>query len=248
MATVNDQIRSMDAGAADAIDKYISELRAEAQGDYDFIVKFLKKQHEIALGTDDQARASFFEKVADGLEQRIGRIPFDYEQKTGREKADIANYLRRLEIEKQDANNRETEFNAIQDFKGAEEDRLTKNTFNARGFLGSGLEQKERNRLALARRLTEQDPFNRQMALERARRTEQEGEAVLQSGRRLEDITTDARRAGIDENLAYEKGSEGAKLELNKRIGAIEREGAAERRRTLAALTQEQLFKDSFGG
>jgi len=56
----------LDSALAEA-KKYGDELRVEAQGDYDFIIKWLKKQHETALGTDDTERAKFFELVANQL-------------------------------------------------------------------------------------------------------------------------------------------------------------------------------------
>jgi len=71
------------------LDDYVQGLKDEAQGDYDFITKFIERQHTIALGENDQKRAEFFLAVANSLEKEIGRIPFDFQLKTGREKQDL---------------------------------------------------------------------------------------------------------------------------------------------------------------
>jgi hypothetical protein len=246
MATVEEQIRSIDSQAADEINKYIDELKGEAQGDYDFVVKFLKKQFETALGTDDSARAEFFSKVANQLEKRVGRIPFDFDVKTGREKVDIANFLRRTDIEDTDLRARELEFQQQQEFATGLETEQRKEEFGARGLLDSGLQKKRASQQAEARRL-QTDPVRRAFELERTRRGEQVGEAKLQSGRRLEDIETSARRGGEDVQFGFEKGSEAASRDLEKRLAAVERTGAQERRTVLGQLTQEELLKKQLG-
>lgn len=246
MPTVDEQIRAMDEQAADEISQYVDELRDEAQGDYDFIVKFLKRQFENALGTDDQARARFIAQVANKTEERIGRIPFDYEQKTGREKEDIANFLRRQEIEREDLRAREAEFEQQQEFETELETEQRKEEFGARGLLGSGLQKKRAQRQARAREL-QTDPIRRAFELERTRRGEETREAQLQSGRRLTDITTAARRGAEDVQFGFEKGKEGAGRDLSQRLAAIERTGARERRTVLGQLTQEELLKKQLG-
>jgi hypothetical protein len=246
MATVEEQIRAIDSKAADEINKYIDELKGEAQGDYDFVVKFLKKQFETALGTDNQARADFFAKVANQLEARVGRIPYDYDLKTGREKEDITNFLRRQDLEDTDLRARELEFKQQQEFTTGLEKEQRQEEFNTRGLLGSGLEIKKQRQQAEARRL-ETDPVRRAFELERIRRQEQTQEGMLQSGRRLEDLTTEARRGGEDVQFGYDKGSESAKRDLESRLAAVERTGAAEKRSTLSLLTQEELLKKQLG-
>lgn len=247
MASIDEQIRKLDEEALDEVNKYIDELKGEAQGDFDFVVKFLKKQFETALGADDKQRADFFAKVANQLEKRIGRIPFDFEEKTGREKEDISNFLRRLDIEDTDLRTRELEFKAQEEFATGAETERRKEEFGGRGLLGSGLQKKRQQQQAQARELAT-DPRRRAFELERTRRSEQRREAELQSGRRVEDITTGARRAGEDTQFGFEKGTEGAELDLSKRLSAITRTGAAEKRAVLTGLTQEELFKRSFGG
>ena len=246
MATVESQIRAIDTQAADEINKYIDELKGEAQGDYDFIVKFLKRQFDTALGTDDSARAEFFSQVANQLEKRIGRIPFDFDVQTGREKIDIANFLRRQDLEDTDLRTREVEFKQQQEFATGLETEQREEGFNKRGLLGSGIQDKQAAQQAEARRL-QTDPVRRAFELERTRRGEQTSEAQLQSGRRLEDITTGARRGGEDVQFGFEKGSEAASRDLESRLAAVERTGAAERRSTLGLLTQEELLKKQLG-
>jgi hypothetical protein len=246
MASVDEQIRALDSQAADEINKYIDELKGEAQGDFDFITKFLKRQFETALGTDNQARAEFFSKVANQLEKRIGRIPFDFDLKTGREKVDIANFLRRQDIEDTDLRAREAEFEQQQEFATGIETEQRKEEFGARGLLDSGLQVKRRQQQEEARKLST-DPIRRAFDLERTRRTEQSKEAQLQSGRRLEDIQTGARRGAEDVQFGFDKGSEAAQLDFEKRLSAIERTGASERRNVLSLLTQEELLKKQLG-
>jgi hypothetical protein len=188
------------------------------------VVKFIKKQFETALGTDDKARQDFLLKVANKLEERIGRIPFDYDKYTGRAKEDIANYLRRSEIDKQDANNRENEFLAQQGFAVKQERKQLAEASNARGMLGSGIQKGEQMKLDEKRQLYETDPFNRSLALERTKRTEAEKEAILQNQREQSDITDKYRREAIDEQLGLDQGLEGADLALWKKKRAIERE------------------------
>lgn len=242
MATLDEQIKSMDPQALEEINKYIDELKGQAQGDYDFIVKFLKKNFETALGTDDTQRAQFFANVANQLEQRIGRIPFDYETKTSREKEDIANLLRRAEIEDTDLRARQVEFEQQQQFQQQQQKQQTDEAYNAKGLLGSGIQKKTEQQQAQARQL-EQAPIRRAFELERTRRNEQVGEAQLQSARNLQDITTEARRAGQDTQTGYEQGTEGAQRTLAQRLAEIARMGQAEKRSALSALQSEELFK-----
>ncbi|RLI55058.1 MAG: hypothetical protein DRP09_10890, partial [Candidatus Thorarchaeota archaeon] len=57
------------------IGAYADDLRGAAQGNHDFIVKFLKRQHDLALGANDQQKAKFIESVSNNVEERVGRIP-----------------------------------------------------------------------------------------------------------------------------------------------------------------------------
>lgn len=246
MATVREQIAGYDPEQAKAIDDYIDELKGEAQGDYDFVVKFLKKQFQSALGTDDKARAEFFSKVANQLEARVGRIPYDFDLQTGREKEDLTNFLRRADLEDADLRAREKEFQQQQEFAKGIETEQRQQEFNQRGLLDSGLQKKREQQQAEARRL-ETDPLKRAFELERARRAEQVGEERLQSGRRLEDITTGARRAGEDTQFDYEKGTGLAQRSLEQRLAEIDRARRSEERSVLGSLQAEDLYKRQQG-
>jgi len=58
---------------------YIDSLISSANGDYDFIIEQLMNAHQKAVGSDDAQTAEFLESVADELEKKIGRIPYDYQ-------------------------------------------------------------------------------------------------------------------------------------------------------------------------
>ena len=240
--TLQQQITQLDPEAAKAIDSYIDELKGEAQGDFDFVTKFLKRQFETSLGSNNVAKAEFFSKVANQLEKRIGRIPFDFDQKTGREKEDITNFLRRSSLEDTDLRAREVEFEKQEEFKQEVQTGQRKEEFSGRGLLGSGLEKKREQQQAEARKL-ETDPRRRAFELERSRRAEQVQEAGLQSGRRLEDIKTGARRAGEDTEAGFARGTESAERSLEQRLAGISRTGRTEQRNVLAGLQAEDIFK-----
>jgi hypothetical protein len=238
--SIEQRIENLDPQALKDINQYIDELKGEAQGDYDFIVKFLKQQFQTALGTDDVAKAQFMATVSNQLEKRIGQIPFDFDLKTGREKADITNTLRRLDIEDTDLRSREKELEQQTAFTTKLEQEQRQEEFNRRGLLGSGLEKKKAQQQAEARRL-ELDPKQRALALEGTQRAEQRTEAQLQSGRRLEDLKTTARREALGETTAFEKGSEAGKIALDKRLADIRRGGQESKASVLTSLRKEDL-------
>lgn len=68
-----------------AVNKYTDDLIAESKGQRDLMAKKLDAEHKLALGNDDVEKAKFLETVADQLEQKIGRIPYDYQRYTQRE-------------------------------------------------------------------------------------------------------------------------------------------------------------------
>jgi hypothetical protein len=90
MAQSLEQLLSLFNEQAAAADRYIEDLIGQAGGDRDFVIRQLKRDHELALGTDDKARAEFLESVADKLEERIGTIPYDYQVGTTRTTEDLA--------------------------------------------------------------------------------------------------------------------------------------------------------------
>jgi hypothetical protein len=234
--SVGSTLSSINPDQAANIDKYVADLKATSKQNYDFVVKYLKQQHEAALGSNDQARAKFLEQVANSYEKQVGRIPFDYETKTGREKEDIANYLKSSELASQDQLNRRIEFEKQNAFKSQEEQQLNKESANARGLLGSGIQQKDANKLALSRQLFTEDPFYRSMSLETTQRAEADRLKKLQSTRNLEDLTTGARRDALDTQTAFNKGTEGAALDKAQADKAAELRAEQARRDALLML------------
>lgn len=233
---VGSTLSSIDPTQADNINKYVADLKATSQQNYDFVVKYLKTQHEQALGANDQARANFLEQVANTYEKQVGRIPFDYETKTTREKQDIANYLKSTELMKQDALTREKQFGEQQTFEKKQEQKQLSESMNTRGLLNSGIQKGESNKLALARQLFTEDPFYRSLNLEKTQRTEADRLKQIQSDRNLFDITTGARRDALDTETAFTKGTEGAALDKAQADKLAEQKAEQARREALLAI------------
>jgi hypothetical protein len=244
MADLSTTLSSLgDSGKAyaDQINKYAGELLDEAQKNYDFVVKYIKKEYETALGTDDKARQDFLLKVADSVEARIGRIPYDYEQKTAREKEDLTNYFEQSKLQRTDIGNRQTEFNAQQQYAQKQEKTALDQSMNARGMYGSGIQTAEQSKLNEKRQLYETDPFNRTTTLETNKLNLADKLAQLQSNRNLQDITTTARRDAADVTLGKEKGLEGADLDLWLKKRQIEREKSSALQQTLTSFGSNYL-------
>jgi len=234
-------LKEQDSKLYDEINQYIDELKGEANGDYNFVVKFLKQQFNTALGTDDQARAQFFSKVANQLESRIGRIPFDYDLKTGREKEDIANYLKTKDMEDSRQRTTEKEFQAQQDLASKTEQKQIRQDANTRGMLDSGIEKRQSQEATTKRQVEQITPQRSMFAYQQALRDEQARVAQMQSGRNITDITTDARRGGIDTQNDYTYGTEKANLSLERRLAEIERTKKSQMRGGLALQTTETM-------
>lgn len=240
MANLSEQLRSMDSSYEDEISKYADELKAAAQGNYDFVVKYLKQAHTMALGSSDPAKAQFLEKVSSSLENQIGRIPFDYDQKTTREKEDISNYLKRSAVQRQSLDTQQKQFNEQQAFGVQQEVQQTREASNSRGMLGSGIEEGQLRRLALARKLTQEDPFNAAQGVQRANLNLADAEAQLQSGRNLTDAATTARRDAQNETFNYNQGTEGAGITLNAAKKAADIQASQARQQAISILGQQQ--------
>ncbi len=223
------------------INKYVADLKATSQQNYDFVVKYLKTQHEQALGANDQARATFLEQVANTYEKQVGRIPFDYETKTAREKEDISNYLKSSEIAKQDTLTREAQFGEQQSYEKKLEQKQLAESMNTRGLLGSGIQGGESNRLTLARQLFKEDPFYSQISLEKTQRAEADRLNKIQSDRRLFDLTTGARRDALDTQSDFEQKSEGALLDKTQADKKLELAAEQQRREALDLIGNEGI-------
>lgn len=220
-----------------SVDNFIQQLIQEAEGDKNFLIKRLDAEHDLALGTDDQARARFLETVANKLEERIGRIPFDFEKFTNRELEDFARGKQRSDIstdralarlaedEKVALGTLERETEAVRQFEGEE--------LGARGILegtreeATGLagEEVRKTEGAIGRAgaaLTGEVGRTREDIVTVQKTT---AEDLLRAKERgLEDITTASRRGAIDEAQRFRLGKEGASRALEAEKRRLERE------------------------
>lgn len=222
-----------------AADKYANDLRATAKGDYDFAIKWLTKQHETALGSNDTETAKFFEQVASSLETKIGRIPYDYLTKTDREKQDIANYMLDQNRAAEDQFQRDYQFKQQQDFAKKQEADLTKETFNARGLADSGLQIKKQQDQATQRQLFETNPQARASALETDTRNAAIRNRQLLSERTLQDITTGSRRTGQDAQMGFDQGKDQADRSLASRLAEITAQQELMKRQAVSQVNNE---------
>lgn len=232
------------------INKYIDDLKNEAQGDFNFITKFLKKQFETALGNDDDARAEFFAKVANQAEKRMGRIPYDYEKLTGREKEDIDNFLKKKDMEDTEQRKEEVEFEKQQELAAEEEEKAITESANVRGMLDSGIEKRQKAEAVEKRKTNITDPQERVFAFRQALRDEQRRLGKLESGRNIEDITTRTRRTAEDTQTDFEKGTEGAQRRLDSALASIERTRRGELERGAELIEANKLdkaFRETYG-
>ena len=225
-----------------AADNYINDLLNTAQGDYDFAIRQLKREHELALGTDDQARAEFMEKVADQLEERIGRIPYDYEVGSTRISENLArtqevtNRNRDLALQRL----AEDEQTWRQEFGRTSENtrQAERETLSQRGLLAGTRE----NAQGLAGRevaRTEGDLSTTLQGFERALGREQQDittqaedtlfEAQREATRGMEDLTTEARRLAQDAGDKYTFGTEAQKRMLEEEKKRLDRLKSAEK-------------------
>lgn len=219
------------------VDEFIDDLIGQAGGDRDFIIRQLDSQHQLALGTDDSARAEFLEKVSSKLEARIGRIPFDYERFNKRELEDFARGTKRLTQNKDIALRRlaEDEQVAKRELTQTEEKERESQgeSLSARGLLTGtrsetvGLGGKSVDEL-------EREIGERRGALSRAIGREKEGitttfgrgieDVTRGKERSLEDLKVGARRGAIDQQQRTTFGKEGADRSFEARKKQLERE------------------------
>lgn len=229
------------------IDEWVGDLRGTAQGRYDFTIKWLTDAHEKALGTNDVKRAEFFEQVADKLEQEIGRIPYDYQQMTAREKKDLSDFLKLQNIREDDQLAREKEFKEQQAFATEQETLARREEFNDRGLLDSGIEAKKQQTQERARELST-NPIRRAFDLERTVRGIETDRGKLESQRRLEDLKTQARRSGLDTQAGFDMGTEEAQMTLDEKLANIRQQEylAKEQAKALATAEAQQEYPDYY--
>lgn len=211
------------------IEEMTKEIIDQAQGDYDFASKWLEANFKQALGTDDVERANFFKEVANSLESKVGRIVFDYQTNKYRHEEDVKLATDRT-IEGRDlALKRLAEDEQVLKKEAETQNMLEREqqgaTLNSRGILSStredatGLAGKEVGML-------EEGIRDKMSALERAGLRSKDNinlaanqsleDIKLTDARGLDDLTTTARREGLDEQYAKDYGLEKAKRELEK--------------------------------
>ena len=245
---LTNKIKTEDPELYNAINKYIDDLRDTAQGDYDFVVKFLKRQFETALGSDDTARADFYAKVANTLEERIGRIPYDYDLMTGREKEDIGRYLQQADAEDVRQRQQEKEFEAQQQLASEKEQRDVRYGANERGMLNSGIEKRQAEETKTARETNIIKPQRSTFAYQQAMRDFNRTGAILQSQRNLADLTTEARRSAQDSQYSYDYGTGQAKMRLEERLREIDRENRLELERGAQQIEENRVNEEILAG
>ena len=221
---------------AKAAENYINDLMGQAQGDRDFIISQLKRDHDLALGSDDKARAKFLESVADKLEEKIGRIPYDYQVGTTRTQQNLARTQEVTQRNKSQALARLAEDEKVwkQEFgdastlaKGTQQEALLK-----RGILSGTRENAQGLAGQEARRLDTDlastlEAYDRALGRSRQDIETQVGDTLFEAQRSatraIEDLKTEARRGSIDTQDRLKFGTEGANRQFEAKRKEIER-------------------------
>jgi len=230
------------------VDEYINDLIQQSQGDRDFIIRQLNAQHEMALGSDKGEEAAFLERVADKLEEKIGRIPYDFEKYSARELDDFAKGTQRLTENKDIAlrrlgedekvAQRQLEINREQERRGQGE------SLSQRGLL-TGTREETVGLGAKSVGELEENLQSRQDALTRSvSRTGEEigltfgrgiSDITTAKDRGLEDLTTQARRAALGQQQSTQYGLESANRAADARKKLLEKQ-----------RQQEKLYSPSY--
>lgn len=235
---------------------FVDELISEAQGDRDFIVRKLDAYHKLAVGSDNAQAAKFLESVADQVEARIGRIPYDYEKYSARELEDFARGEGRINEAKTTALKRLDEDAAYERERALIENDQTREaesaSLNSRGLLDG---QTRETAVGLGGKeigLTEQDIDGRMNALTRAVSRDRDDinlnanqgieDLATDRTRTLEDLRTTARRGVQDTNLSTQLGTEEANRGLDARRKVLERQRAS----LIAQAPAQASFLDAY--
>lgn len=172
-----------------SIDKYVQDLMDFAKDDYNFAAKWIEDQYTKAMGTDDTARKDFLKTVANSLEEKVGRVAYDYNTDSYRlqGKTDLA--LKRLNEDEAVMKEQNTTQNQLE--------RSSQNSaLNTRGLISgtrenaTGLAGKEVGQL-------EGNITKRMDALSRAVGRNKE-DILTANNQGMEDLTTNARRSSMD--------------------------------------------------
>ena len=220
------------------VNKYADELIDIAQGDYDFVAKWIENAYKLALGTDDVKRAEFMKKVANATEERQGRIIFDYDQGMYRLEEDTSRALGRL----------------------AEDEKFLTEKLGAETALEREQQAGDLNRMGLVTgpreeevglggkrvRELEENIGRRELSLARSVGRGRE-DITRASERGIEDITTQARRGAIDEETSTAYAREKAKRDLDrqKKLAEIQRYGGLQ---SASGIAKEQSLWSQYYG
>lgn len=225
----------------EATNNYINDLRDQAEGDADFMIRQLTSDHQLALGTNDEKRAEFLESVADSLEAEIGRIPYDYQVGVTRLQEDFDRTQELNERNKKLALDRLAEDEVVWKEEFGDESKsareLQQESLAKRGILSGtredaqGLATKDIGDLetGIGRTLSAYD-----RALGRTRHdvetasSDEMFDATRALNRGKDDFKTIARRGGIDAENTLAFGTEGVNRALEARLKEIDRLKAKE--------------------
>lgn len=242
MAQTLEQLLSVYNEEAQAADAYVNDLLGQAGGDRDFAIKQLKRDHELALGTDDQARAKFLESVADKLEQQIGTIPYDYQVGTTRTQEDLTRTTELTNRNKNQALARLAEDEKVwkdQFADTSKESRITQQESllkrgilsgtrgSAQGLAGSEVRNLEKD-LGTTLSAYERELGRSRKDIE-TQASDVLSEAQIGATRKLEDLKTSARRGATTAQDTLAFGSEAANRQYEAKKKELERLRAAEK-------------------
>lgn len=190
------------------IDKYIQELMDFAKDDYDFAAKWIEEQFTKAMGSDDAQKKEFLKSVANGLEEKVGRIQFDYQTNKYRlqGKTDLA--LQRLAEDERvmiEDHNIQSQLEREQQASNLNQRGIISGTReNATGLAGMNVGRLENN---IGNRM---EALKRSVGRSRA-------DINLASAQGQEDIATEARRRSIDTGDQYDYDIERLQRERKRR-------------------------------
>jgi hypothetical protein len=236
------------------INDYTNKLLSMAGENYDFVAKWVEANYKKALGSDDVATQQFLKSVASNLEETRGRVVYDYEtgkyqleKQTGmleeRSKQAQQMALQRLADDERIANA------DLKRVTGVERNQLN-SSLNSRGLISdarteqTGLGGEEIG-------LQEEDIQARFDALARTRQLGEQqtnfdtasnlADLAYAKEVGLEDLTTTARRTGIDEIQSRQQQLEEAQIKKRR----AEEEARAQQKIELAKLERQGT---SYGG
>lgn len=219
------------------VNKYVDELIGMAKGDYDFAAKWIEANYKQALGSDDAGRQAFLKQVSNTLEEKVGRIAFDYETGSYRVNQDATQAttrtirnrdlaLKRLaEDEELDRRGLLADINEVRETQGA--------SLNERGIL-SGTREGAQGLAGRQVRDLEQKIGDQLTAFERALGRNEEditmsagdqlADISLLQNRSLDDLATGARRGAQDEQQQRDYNLESAGRIRDQRVLQAEQE------------------------